>query len=158
MKGFLSADERSSLRAMCGRFGWELGRLGTGYEKLALQHDEFVEALTQRALAAILPSDAQLVGFDIFLLRYRPGDEAPEHLDPAAEGLAHVRLNALVSRGEGGTLILDGRGLELLEGDAVIFRPDLESHAVSPVQGGERLVFSVGCNYRAAPIHQAGGS
>jgi hypothetical protein len=38
-------------------------------------------------------------------------------------------------------------------GDGVLFRPDLQVHAVSEVVVGERLVWSVGC-WKAAEAHE----
>jgi hypothetical protein len=87
------------------------------------------------------------VGWDRYLLRYDSQDRAPEHLDAApGDGIEHHRLNALIQAGEGGAFVLEGKRIELQAGDAVVFRPDRQLHAVEAMRGGVRLVFSVGVN------------
>jgi hypothetical protein len=53
---------------------------------------------------------------------------------------------AIIAAAGGGVLVLEGAEVPLAPGDAIVFRPDLQRHAVTPVVG-ERFVWSVGCNY-----------
>ena len=143
LPNFVSLAEREHLLARVDGGPWELGRLGTGYEKRVLADDPVVDAITERALAAMGASESR--DWDRYLLRYDAQDRAPEHLDEAPDASSeHHRLNALIQAGQGGRFVLEGEVIELQVGDAVVFRPDLQPHAVEPMQGGVRLVFSVG--------------
>lgn len=124
---------------------WDAGRQGTGYHRSAVTGPE-VERLATRSLEAIWPGPRH--GHDVWLLRYPPGSHIPPHVDPPLVGGAyHARLNAvIVAPPAGGMLVIDGVEVALAVGDAVVFRPDVERHAVTTTQG-ERLVWSVGCNY-----------
>lgn len=143
LRGFLSVDDRVALGAVTG--GFVAGRQGTGYEKLALRGDPAVDALVARSLA-VLDVDAGSPFWDAYLLRYPTGAGVPAHVDvPEVTGVGHHRLNALVRAGDGGgVLSIGGVVVDLAVGDAVVFRPDVDEHAVTPVRAGERLVWSVG--------------
>jgi 2OG-Fe(II) oxygenase superfamily len=103
---------------------WEVGRQGTGYEKMLLATARWP-----------LP-------FDCYLLRYRPGSSIPFHTDPV-DGRRHYRLNVVLRRAVGGAFELDGAPIWRV-GRAVLFRPDLGRHAVSMVDRGTRYVLSIG--------------
>jgi hypothetical protein len=134
------------------REGWQSGRQGTGYGKLALE-ERALPALAKLLLAqSLLEVGEPPEGYwDCYLLRYPVGTRVPPHVDPPLqEGLVHVRMNLLVAAAdEGGSLLLAGDEVPLEPGDAVVFRPDRDVHEVTPVMRGERLVWSVGCNLPA---------
>jgi predicted 2-oxoglutarate/Fe(II)-dependent dioxygenase YbiX len=150
IRGFLSPADRDHLRARCAEIdrSWHRGRQDTGYLKSAIDRDEPVlAALIERSLTALHPGPRH--GHDAWLLRYPEGSSIPPHTDPPlAAGARHARLNAIIAapRG-GGELVLDGVPVELAAGDAVLFHPDRVRHQVSAVVGGERWVWSVGCNH-----------
>jgi hypothetical protein len=60
---------------------WVEGRQGTGYEKIKL---------------------FSLSRFDIHLLRFKPGDYAPTHTDPAPKGFEHWRINIILKHAKVG--------------------------------------------------------
>ena len=81
-----------------------------------------------------LPSAA---GSDCYLLRAGPGVLIPPHVDAAKPGFEHHRLNvALSDEHEGGDVTIEGAKVELHLGDALVFRPDIQLHAVSEVTAG----------------------
>jgi hypothetical protein len=146
LAGFLSDTERQHLLALArdpARI-WSAGRQETGYTRSPVTVPALAP-LVARALAAI--HGGALHGHDVWLLQYGDGAFIPPHVDPPlTDGARHGRLNAIIATGGGGVLVLDGAEVPLAPGDAVVFRPDTQRHAVTPVIG-ERLVWSVGCNY-----------
>jgi hypothetical protein len=146
LAGFLSAAERQHLLAMArdpARI-WSAGRQETGYARSPVA-DPALAPLVTRSLAAI--HGGPLHGHDVWLLHYGDGAFIPPHVDPPlTDGAHHGRLNAIIAAAGGGVLILDGAEVPLAPGDAIVFRPDVQRHAVTPVVG-ERFVWSVGCNY-----------
>jgi hypothetical protein len=146
LPNWLTPRERVVLLTVARSEGFEPGRLGTGYQKKNVREHLACERLIKRAARAL--GDDALLGamMDAWLLRYPVGTQIPAHTDPPIDGMAHVRLNALVLAGEGGLLYLDGAEADFSEGGALLFRPDLVRHQVTAVARNPRLVFSVGCN------------
>ena len=157
LPGFLAEPQRRQWLDIARGEGvaeaWVPGRQGSGYEKLDL-----VAALADGTLGAQRPfAEAQVAaareglgvdssnGWDAFLLRYREGAFVPEHRAPTTS-LCHLRLNVLLLEASQGTglLHLGGELFPLGAGDAVLFRPDVQPHQVTRVEG-ERHVLSVGC-------------
>lgn len=148
LKGFLKEEEQRDLLTLSeARDDWQMGRQGTGYEKLFLEEGNFAP-LIARCVATF--GEKNLLGWDSYLLRYLPGAFVPPHTDPPLlKGFGHLRLNAIVQQGErGGQFLLEGESVALSAGDAILFRPDLLRHAVSRLEAGRRLVLSVGCNFQ----------
>jgi hypothetical protein len=148
LPGFLTTAERAALvaRADAHVDAFVGGRQAGGYQKHALVDvDDAIAAALDRARAA-LAIPAGWAFADAWLLRYPRGASIPPHVDPPeATGMQHVRLNAIVRAPRaGGVFTVDGAVVALAEGDAVVFRPDVDVHAVSVVDDGDRLVFSVG--------------
>ena len=105
-------------------FRWRLGRQGTGYDKMLL---------------ATLPWP---IPFDCYLIRYPIGSAIPPHTDPVAQR-RHFRLNIVLKASPSGG--------EFVCADPIFatrrikfFRPDVSSHEVTPVVGGNRYVLSLG--------------
>lgn len=103
---------------------WQLGRQGTGYEKCLL-------------LTGTWP-----VPFDLYLLRYRPGQGIPPHRDPVP-GQRHFRANLVLARGQEGGAFRCEHTL-FSKGRLHVFRSDLAEHAVEPMVRGTRYVLSLG--------------
>ena len=144
VRAFAAPAEVAVLRALDG--AWQPGRQGTGYEKLplrdALANHPIVHPIVARARALLgTPFEDY---WDVYLIRYRDGAHVPPHRDAAEHGRRHRRINVvLVAPRAGGELAIGGAAVALGVGDAIVFEPDREEHAVSPVVG-ERVVFSVG--------------
>lgn len=67
------------------------------------------------------------------------------HKDTAPDGWQHVRCNfALQMPDTGGNPILDGKEVQIKQGDIWICFASLEAHSTTPMSGGQRLVFSCG--------------
>lgn len=150
--GFLAVADVATLRdvARASTLVWAAGRQETGYLRAAVDVAALgLDALLARSLAALGVEVA--APHDVWLLRYPHGASIPPHVDPSPrDGHGHHRLNAvIVAPSAGGELTLDGVPCPLGAGDAVVFRPDVQRHALSAVDG-ERLVWSVGC-LRQAP-------
>lgn len=101
---------------------WERGRQGTGYDKLCL--------VTSRLLA-----------LDLYLLRFPAGSSVPEHRDTVKSG-EHYRLNLILKNARQGG-VFQGKALWRTK-RIILFRPDIELHAVSPIEAGTRWVLSFG--------------
>jgi hypothetical protein len=105
---------------------WMKGRQGTGYEK-----KKIFELGSKR-----------LGGVDCYIIRYNVGDGIPPHTDPVT-GKKHFRLNFELKRASlGGRLYVKKPIFRIWR--LCIFRSDLSRHAVSRVNEGQRLVFSLG--------------
>ena len=156
LPAFLTSAERTLLAeiARAGVLAFEPGRQQTGYQKLAVQDDDRLSSLIDRSLKLLaIPRTSAF--WDAWLLFYPRGAQIPGHKDaPEAPGVGHHRLNAIVTpAARGGVLVVHGEEVPLGPGDGVLFRPDLQVHAVSEVVVGERLVWSVGC-WKAAEAHE----
>ncbi len=140
--GFLSSDEIVELCAHAASDGWTAGRQGTGYDILPLRDVAAFSTLVARGLSKLgTPFEDY---WDTYLIRYQDGSSIPPHTDAARHGRRHRRINAVLEQAtSGGELYVDGAKIELAVGDAVLFFPDQEVHAVTVVSG-RRLLFSVG--------------
>lgn len=118
----MTAPTLRSLLQTAGR--WQPGRQGTGYEKCLL-------------LASTWP-----VPFDLYLLRYRPGQGIPPHRDPVPR-MRHFRANLVLTRGQEGGAFRCEHPL-FSKGRLHVFRSDLSEHAVEPMVRGTRYVLSLG--------------
>ena len=129
---------------------FERGRQGTGYEKADLLAIDDPVVVDNLALLRDQLGDPSAV--DAWWIVYPPGSHIPAHTDPSpAEGLAHVRLNVIVERSVGGVFVAACRAVNLDVGDAVLFRPDVVSHAVGRVKERPRRVLSVGTVMAISP-------
>ncbi len=102
---------------------WEPGRLGTRYDKLLLATSPWPP-------------------FDLYLLRFAPGAQAPPHLDEVP-GHRHFRLNVVLRRARAGGEFVCSQSL-FRSSRVVLFRPDQHKHSVSEVTAGTRYVLSFG--------------
>lgn len=106
---------------------WQEGRQKTGYEKLKIFESKFLK-------------------MDCYLLRMKEGSHIDFHYDKV-EGYEHNRLNIILKKAEyGGEFCLEGpSGYPRRVRDRIIlFRPDIDHHAVSKVERGTRYVLSIG--------------
>ena len=149
IRQFLEPIQREFLIRLSQDVGriWTPGRQTMGYEHTPID-ETCLSSLVQRSLGAITPEE--IVGHDVYLIRYGDGAFIPPHTDPSiADGTRHGRLNALLIVPTSGGIFVHGafspQPLNL--DDAVVFRPDVEEHSLTPVVG-KRLIWSVGCNYR----------
>lgn len=108
---------------------WERGRQNTGYEKLTIISSSFFK-------------------FDIHILRMKPGAYVPPHVDPIdpidkLQGYReHHRLNIILQEAEGGEFKTSSTPPSFKR--LIKFRPDIDTHWVTPVQSGTRYVLSIG--------------
>jgi hypothetical protein len=76
---------------------------------------------------------------------YQDGAFVHPHTDPAPEGFVHTRCNLMLKKPkQGGNPILDGKEIDVEEGDLWLCLASMELHSSTPIKGGERLIFSFG--------------
>ena len=80
-----------------------------------------------------------------YLIYYPKNTLMHEHTDPAiAPYSTHWRVGVVIEQQcVGGDLILEGQELVMNEGDAYIFKACTQSHAVTRIISGKRLVFTM---------------
>ena len=104
---------------------WIPGRQGSGYEKMLL-------------IQAKKP-----LTFDLYLLRYRPGSYISWHKDPV-KGYKHFRLNLFLKKSKVGGIFETKNPVILDHTRLQLFRPDINEHRVTEIQGNTRYVLSLG--------------
>ena len=140
-----------NLIAYANSLSYEPGRQGTGYEKAAVAKDRYeslrITSLKELGVVAKYGHQGEFIaeGHDCYFLRYPEKSHIPLHLDDAPFGKEHRRFNLILLQPyKGGELYVEGHRIDLLPGDAYIFRPDKEEHEVRLIQDGVRLVWTVG--------------
>lgn len=108
---------------------WEPGRQNPGYEKLALW-------VSKRWM------------FDIYLIRISPGTSVKMHVDPAPEGYEHHRWNLTLRQPRVGMVLYEQEAgsnkLYIQERRVLKFRPDVQKHLVTQIDGGRMWLLSIG--------------
>jgi hypothetical protein len=86
---------------------------------------------------------------------FKDGASVHPHKDDAPIGFVHTRCNLLLKKPlVGGNPIIDGEEINLEENDLWLILSSLEEHGTTPIQGGERFIFSFG---GLVPIKQIEG-
>jgi hypothetical protein len=76
---------------------------------------------------------------------YLDGAAVQEHTDPAPDGFVHTRCNLMLKKPlKGGNPVLDGEEIQVDQNDLWLCLASLEKHRTTPIEGGERLIFSFG--------------
>ena len=76
---------------------------------------------------------------------FKDGASVHIHKDNAPNDFVHTRCNLLLKKPLiGGNPIIDGEEINLEENDLWLILASLEQHGSTPIQGGERLMFSFG--------------
>lgn len=83
------------------------------------------------------------IPFDCYIIKYPPGAHIPPHKDNAVKNKRHIRINVVLTHPKGGEFVCENTIFRSKWLN--VFRPDLETHSVTPTIGGTRYVFSVGC-------------
>jgi hypothetical protein len=140
---FISSSDLRKIRSLLPSLSWEEGRQQTGYFKSSVHGNEQISEIILRCLVYIGASPKS--GYDCYLIRYPEGSHIPPHVDDAPFGARHSRLNILVKSADfGGILKVCDEEIEIFDGDAYYFRPDLYEHSVTTIEKGERVILSVG--------------
>lgn len=82
-------------------------------------------------------------GFDCYLLKYVPGSFIQRHVDPV-DDYSHYRLNIVLWAAERGGCFTTDSSIFRIGNRVILFRPDVNKHAVSEVLNGNRYVLSIG--------------
>jgi hypothetical protein len=107
-------------------FKWVLGQKNTGYWILTLAW----------VTGKWLP-----IPFDLYILKYPTGAYNPPHRDPIKRG-QHYRLNIILTKPLGGEFVCE---TPIFSSWRIhLFRPDICTHSVTPVERGTRYVLSLG--------------
>ena len=73
------------------------------------------------------------------------GASVHEHTDEAPEGFVHTRCNLMLKKPlKEGNPVLDGEEIKVDKNDLWLCLASLEKHYTTPIEGGERLIFSFG--------------
>ena len=76
---------------------------------------------------------------------FADGAAVQGHTDPSPEGLVHTRCNLMLKKPlKGGNPVIDEEELEINKNDLWLCLASLEKHYTTPIEGGERLIFSFG--------------
>lgn len=142
---FFSEEDLVQLNFLVKELNWEEGRQKTGYMKAAVPvKEQPIREFIMRSLVALGMDMNEDTAYDSWILKYPEGSSIPPHIDNAPFGSQHWRLNALIQKTDGGRLYLKNRNIDLHQGDAIVFRPDVTEHSVSTIVRGERYIWSVG--------------
>jgi hypothetical protein len=113
---------------------WEAERQNPGYEKMVLWVSKRWK-------------------FSICLIRINPGTSVKMRVDPAPAGYEHHRLNITLKRSRVGMVLYEkvaGSNRFFIQEDRVLkFRPDVQRHLVTQVNGGRWWMLSIGWLRRA---------
>jgi hypothetical protein len=76
---------------------------------------------------------------------YLDGAYVHEHTDQAPSGYVHTRCNLMIKKPNvGGNPIIDGEEFNVEVNDLWLCLASLEKHSSTPIQDGERIIFSFG--------------
>lgn len=83
---------------------------------------------------------------DLVLWHYSAGAHAPIHKDVIEPDKYHIRCNVMMRKPKiGGNVIIDNEEIELEKNDLWIVIANLEEHGSTPIEDGDRIIFSMGC-------------
>lgn len=138
---FLSYEEVDEIKRLATEVedvGWRLKDKRRAYQFVPVVAPP--AHLVARALDVLPKWDKEVRAFiDSFFIHYKDGDYTKPHKDQRSG----YRLNVLIVEPVSGDLWINGKVVKMFTGDAVVFSPDSEEHAVTPIKG-ERLIWSVG--------------
>jgi len=76
---------------------------------------------------------------------FKDGAATHIHKDGSPNGFVHTRCNVLLKKPPiGGNSVIDGEEINLEENDLWLILSSLENHSSTPIQKGERFIFSFG--------------
>ena len=82
---------------------------------------------------------------DTIFLHYLKGSHAQLHKDIIDPSKYHVRCNLLIKKAkQGGDILIDEMKYELNENDVWIVIANKELHGTTPIEDGERIIYSTG--------------
>ena len=103
--------------------------------------------LWQKSFAAfnLFPTQKEPELGDLLMNHYQNDACTHIHKDPAPKGYVHIRANVMIKKpNEGGDIIIDNETIEVKENDLWLVLASLENHGSTPIQNGERLIYSFG--------------
>jgi len=103
--------------------------------------------LWQKSFAAfnLFPTQKEPELGDLLMNHYQNDACTHIHKDPAPKGYVHIRANVMIKKpNEGGDIIVDNETIEVKENDLWLVLASLENHGSTPIQSGERLIYSFG--------------
>jgi hypothetical protein len=78
----------------------------------------------------------------MYLLHFPEGASAPHHRDPASRGYEHHRIDIILKDSDVGGRFYIGKSA--VRGRFCYFRPDHQSHSITPVLAGSLWMLSIG--------------
>jgi hypothetical protein len=93
----------------------------------------------------LIPSQIEPMYENFLGNHFIEGASVQIHKDDAPNGFVHTRCNLLLKKPlKGGNPIIDGEEINLEENDLWLVLSSLEYHGSTPIQTGERFIFSFG--------------
>ena len=103
--------------------------------------------LWQKSFAAfnLFPTQKEPKLGDLLMNHYEDDACTHIHKDSAPKGYVHIRANVMIKKpNKGGDIIIDDEIIEVKENDLWLVLASLENHGSTPIQNGERLIYSFG--------------
>ena len=103
--------------------------------------------LWQKSFAAfnLFPTQKEPELGDVLMNHYQDDACTHIHKDPAPKGYVHIRANVMIKKpNKGGDIIIDNETIKVEENDLWLVLASLENHGSTPIQSGERLIYSFG--------------
>tara|TARA_R100000329_G_scaffold65213_2_gene57729 strand:- start:7 stop:534 length:528 start_codon:yes stop_codon:yes gene_type:complete len=111
--------------------------------------------LWQKSFAAfnLFPTQKELELGDLLMNHYQDNACTHIHKDPAPKGYVHIRANVMIKKpNKGGDIIVDNETIKVEENDLWLILASLENHGSTPIQKGERLIYSFGAVIKETDI------
>jgi hypothetical protein len=113
-------------------------RFARQYTKSKLWEKSFLEF-------NLVPDKEEPVLGNLLMNHYEDNACTHIHKDSAPEGYVHVRANVLLKKpNRGGDIIIEDKIFSIEENDLWIIFASLENHGSTPIEKGERLIYSFG--------------
>lgn len=81
----------------------------------------------------------------IVMHHYENGAFTQKHKDKTEPGFVHVRVNLMLKKPpKGGDIVVDDEFISLEKNDLWIILTNLEVHSSTPIEGGDRYIYSFG--------------
>lgn len=123
--------------------GFVINNVGSGRRFAVVNHAPYREEAF--AEFGLVPEADEPIFGNFTGNHFLDGAFVHEHCDPAPDGYVHARCNLMIKKPtKGGMPVIDGKEVPVEEGDLWLCLSSLENHASTPIEGGERIIFSFG--------------
>ena len=97
------------------------------------------------ACFGLYPKEKEPVLGDLLMNHFQDNACTHLHKDSAPENFVHVRANVMLKKPKkGGNIIVDNKIFEVEKNDLWLILASLENHGSTPIEDGERIIYSFG--------------